>query len=342
MKYSFLVIIIVSILSISTVIAQDTAVAVLGKATPAKQVSEVELRGYVFGPGDEISVKIPFEKEYDFTATIDANGNVEIPFSDKPLLAKCKTERELRTDIQTAFSKYLINPVVNLKLEKRARPPVTVYGEVRNAKQYDLVRQARLADLIAASGGLTEEAGGMIQVFRPEKPMCSFDIAENNWQPETGDPTEVPSRLYSLNAVRTGGEDANPVILPGDIIYVQKAAPVYVTGEVLSPQGVLLKETGTTVTEAISMVGGARREAKIKDVKIYRRKTGTKDRDVISANLELIKTGKAKDVLLEPYDIIEVDKSKKSIPMLILEIAIGASKSVISSAASQTGVRVVY
>jgi protein involved in polysaccharide export with SLBB domain len=76
--------------------------------------------------------------------------------------------------------------------------------------------------------------------------------------------------MYSLTNLRQGKDEANPIIYPGDVIVVQKAAPVYVTGEVIAPQGIFLKEGGTSLTEAIAKVNGARREAKTKDIKIYR------------------------------------------------------------------------
>jgi len=59
---------------------------------------------------------------------------------------------------------------------------------------------------------------------------------------ESNNGTDVPSRLYSLSNLRLGREEANPVIYPGDVIVVKKALPVYITGEVVAPQGILLKK----------------------------------------------------------------------------------------------------
>ena len=164
-------------------------------------------------------------------------------------------------------------------------------------------------ELISISGGVTEEAGGMIQVFRTQPPMCadsSEEIADGREDAEDG--LEVPSRMYSLTSLRLGREEANPEIFPGDIIVVLKASPVYITGEVFAPQGIYLKEGGLSLTEAIAKIGGVRREAKTKDIKIYRLKDNSKDREIIAVNYDLIKKGEQKDVMLEPYDIVEVDK----------------------------------
>lgn len=46
--------------------------------------------------------------------------------------------------------------------------------------------------------------------------------------------------------------------------------------------------------------------------------------------------------MLEPYDIIEVDKSKKSIAQTILEIATGAGRSAIGGFGTALPTRVLY
>jgi hypothetical protein len=56
----------------------------------------------------------------------------------------------------------------------------------------------------------------------------------------------------------------------------------------------------------------------------------------------MIKAGSQKDPVLEPYDIIEVGKTKKSIAQTILEIAIGAGKGGLTSMTNGIGYRVMY
>ncbi|MBK7932883.1 MAG: SLBB domain-containing protein [Pyrinomonadaceae bacterium] len=299
-------------------------------------------KGYMIGPGDEITGKVLGEPQYDFVATVDEDGKIEVPFFDKPVVAKCRSERELRTDVTNLLAKYLRNPQASIRVtDRKSRPPATIYGEVEKPQQIELRRKATLVELLAFSGGIKEEAGGMIQVFRTRPPMCT-DASEDQWKATTGDPTDVPSRMYSLSSVRMGKEEANPIIYPGDVIVVQKAAPVYVTGEVVAPQGIYLKEGGMSLTEAIAKIGGVRPGAKTKDIKIYRYKSNTKDKEVISANLDQIKKGTQKDIMLEPYDIVEVDKAKESIAATILKMAMGVGKTVVSSGASSFGYRILY
>ena len=300
-------------------------------------------RGYMIGPGDEITGKVLGEPQFDFVATVDEDGKIEVPFTDKLLVAQCRTERELRSDVNTLLSTYLKNPQLSLRVtDRKSRPPATIYGEVKTPAQIELRRRTTLVELISFSGGVTDDAGGMVQVFRTRPPLCSKDGDDGTWKTNTGDPTDVPSRMYSLASIRSGKEEANPIIYPGDVIVVQKASPVYVTGEVVSPQGIYLKEGGMTLSEAIAKIGGVRAEAKTKDIKIYRLKSNSKDREIIAANLDLIKKGEQKDPTLEPYDIVEVNKAKDSIGETILKLVTGAGRSVFSSMTGGVGTRILY
>jgi protein involved in polysaccharide export with SLBB domain len=282
------------------------------------------VRGYTIGPGDEITGKVLGEEQFDFVATVDANGKIEVPFFDRPVTAQCRTEPELRADVARLLSKYLKSPQLSLRVTQRnSRPPVSVYGEVRQQQQLIMTRRARLLELIAAAGGVTEKSGGMIQVFRTRPPMCAETFTDASWTTASAEGLNVPSRLYSLAALRQGGEDANPEILPGDIIVVQKASPIYVTGEVVHPGELNIPEGGLPLTQAVAMASGITREAKTKTIKVYRRKAGTSQPQVIVANYDSIKKGQEKDVMLEPFDIVEVDKAKKSIGDILLETLTG-------------------
>jgi polysaccharide export outer membrane protein len=294
-----------------------------------QDVSPAPERGYLVGPGDEITGKVLGEPQFDFVTTIDEDGKFLVPFFDQPIQARCRTENELRTDVTKLLSKYLKSPQISVRVtQRKSRPPATVYGEVRTQQQVELRREARLLELISFAGGETEKASGMVQVFRTQLLMCSDANEADNWMADVNGRTEVPSRLYSLNSLRSGRDEANPNIYPGDLVVVLKAAPVYVIGEVNALREIALTGNGLSLTEAIAQSGGFSREAKTKMVTIRRLKANTKDREIISVNFDQIKKGAQKDIILEPFDIVEVDKSKKSIAQTILEIATGSARGI--------------
>jgi polysaccharide biosynthesis/export protein len=314
------------------------------QATPAQQtVSTVNSRGYLLGPGDQITTKVLGESQYDFEAVVNEDGKLEIPYLDEPITAMCKNEREIRAEVIKALSKYLRAPQISLNVtERKSRPPVIIYGEVRRPEQVVLMRKARLLELISTAGGVTEDAGGMIQVFRTQAPMCGDPEEIAEWQAQAENSSGVISNLYSYSNLRLGTDEANPIIYPGDVIVILKAAPVYFTGEVKATQGLRIPEGGLSLFQAISMLGGVNREAKTRDIKIYRLKTNSKDREVISVNYDKIRKGEEKDVMLEPFDIVEVDKSKKSIGQTLLEIATGSVRSGIGTLGGALPQRILY
>lgn len=276
-------------------------------------------KSYLLAPGDLVKTKVLGEPQFDFEAAVDENGNIEVPFLNEPISAMCRSERDVKADVTKALSKYLRTPQLTFQVtDRKSRPPVVVSGEVRTPQNVTLMRETRLLEVLSFVGSTTEDASGMVQVFRPQAPVCGSETDIAQWREEAID--GLSSRIYSMSRIKLGGA-GNPVVYAGDVIIVQKANPVYFTGEVRSPQGVKLPEGGLTLTQAIAMIGGVNREAKTKDIKIYRLKQNSKEREIISTNYDLIKKGEAKDPSLEPYDIVEVDKAKEGIGQTLLKLA---------------------
>jgi protein involved in polysaccharide export with SLBB domain len=125
-------------------------------------------RGYLVLPGDKIEGKVLGEQEFDFSVQIDDTGKFRVPyFNDTEIDAKCKTESQINAEVKKLVSKMLRDPMVSVRVtERRPSAPVTVSGEVTKPQQVEMRREARLLELIAFSGGFTEDAGGNVQVFR--------------------------------------------------------------------------------------------------------------------------------------------------------------------------------
>jgi polysaccharide export outer membrane protein len=286
-------------------------------------------RGYLIGPGDVITIKVLGEKDFEVESVIvDEDGKIEVPFAKEPLMAKCRTEKELRTDVAKLLTVYLKNPQTTVYVKERnSRPPATVYGEIKQPQRVILTRKATLQDLLAFSGGVTEKSSGMIQITRTQPLLCS-EGTDDDWKTFSNNGTNFPSRLYSVSSLSS----ANPTIYPGDIIDVMKAPPIYVVGEVMRSGELVMPEGGLPLMQAIAMASGMTRDAKIKEVKVYRRKQGSTQPELITVNYEAIKKGTQKDMMLEPFDIIEVGKSKKSVFDVMLEIATGSVRNVANTA----------
>ncbi|HVE60152.1 MAG TPA: polysaccharide biosynthesis/export family protein [Pyrinomonadaceae bacterium] len=284
-------------------------------------------RGYLLGPGDVIEGKVLGEKDFDFVGTVDEDGKIQVPYSEG-IMVQCRTEKEVRDAVVKVYSKYLRSPQVSVRImERKSRPPATLFGEVKVPQRYELTRKATLKDLLAYSGGITEKASGMIQITHTQPVLCS-DESNEDFKTMSDNGNNLPSRLYSYGSLK----DSNPVIFPGDIIDVMKAPPIYVVGEVMKSGELVMPEGGLPLMQAIAMASGTTREAKIKDIKVYRRKQGLTKPEVITVNYEAVKKGTQKDLMLEPFDIVEVGKSKKSVFDIMLDIATGSVRNVANTA----------
>jgi len=298
--------------------------AAIGTSAFAQIPTTDSAKGYLVGPGDEITGKVLGEPQFDFVSTVDENGHIEVPFFDKPVNARCRTESELRTEISKLLAKYLKNPQLSLRVTKRdSRPPVSLFGEVKEQQKFQLTRRVQLLELIAYAGGESEKSGGVVQVFRTLGPVCSSPDDPNRWASSSESGTSVPMRQFSLTDLRKGNQQANPEILAGDIIVVQKAAPVYVIGEVISPKELALPDGGLPLTQAIAMASGVNREARTKSVKVYRVKPGATEPEVFAVNYDAIRKGEEKDVMLQAMDIVEIGKAPKSFGQILMEFATG-------------------
>jgi len=315
---------------------------------PTQSSSSVDtqgIRNYLLGPGDILDVRIFGQPDLNATAEVDSDGNISsLPFLENPVPAKCRTEKEVQKDIALAYSKYLKKPQVSVRITHRnSRQPATVFGAVRQPTRVQMMRKVRLNELMAASGGFTERASGTIQILHTEPVMCPGPGEEADAAPIEG--TRIPLSVVRISELRAGKPEANPVIRPGDYILVTEAEPIYITGSVISPQGIYMRDQ-LTLGRALAMVGGATKEAKTTDVRIYRQKPGSPDQETIHIDYAAIKKNQKPDFLLQPYDIIEVPEAGIFSSGRIGQTLLGAVTGVMSSAVNASGQilpsRVVY
>ena len=279
---------------------------------------------YRVGPGDILDVRVFGQPDLNSTVEIDEDGNVSsLPFIEDPIPAKCRNEKEIQKSITEAYSKYLIKPRVSVRItERRSRPPAVVFGAVRNAARFQMMRRVRLHELLASAGGITSNASGTIQILHTEKELCveegdvvqtvtaslsdkSAGISAPQKAPDTAGADIGQLQVYQIANLKNGLGNDNPFIRPGDIVIVTEGEPIFVTGAVVAARQVILKD-GMTLGQAIAMSGGATRQAKTNEVHIYRKQEGKIGSQDLKFDFEAIKKGKMTDVLLQPYDIIEV------------------------------------
>jgi polysaccharide export outer membrane protein len=317
-------------------------------SAPAPQNPSLDVQGiknYLLGPGDVLDVRVFGQPELTSQVQVDSDGNLSgLPFLETGIRAKCRSEKEVQKDITAAYSKFINNPQVSVRIsERNSRQPATVFGAVRQPSRVEMKRKVRLNELMAVSGGFTERAAGTIQILHTEPLMCPEPGEEAEAAPIDG--TRIPLQIVKISELRSGKIDANPVIRPGDYVLVTEAEPVYVTGAVLSPGGIFLREQ-LMLSRALAMVGGTRKEAKLTDVRIYRQVPGSANQEVIHVDVAAIKKNQKPDFVLQPYDVIEVTESGMFSSARIGTTLMGALSGGLTGAISSTGTylpsRIIY
>jgi protein involved in polysaccharide export with SLBB domain len=154
--------------------------------------------------------------------------------------------------------------------------------------------------------------------------------------PNAATPDIGQLEVYQINTIKTGGVGLNsaagvglgtdPFIRPGDIVIVTEGLPIYITGGVMQPGGVTLKDQ-MTLLRAIAMVGGIQRLAKGSQIHIYRQKEGKVGQDDLKINYDAIKSGKQPDILLQAYDIIDVRMQNQFSPKSLGDFFLNMSRS---------------
>lgn len=298
-------------------------------------MDQMGVKKYQLGPGDALDLRVFGEPQFSDRIVVNDEGNLEVPFLE-PIRATCRTDVEVKKDIVEALSKFLKKPQVSLRVtEMRSRPPAVVFGAVRNPTPFQMNRRVRLLELLSRTGGATEQAGGDIQVFHTEPLMCPSpeDVAEMAQQKSSDDAFQLPYTVYKINDLKQGKAEANPFMRPGDIVIVQEASPIFVTGAVVQPSNLYLRNQ-MSLMRAIAQVGGPRKGAKTDKVQIYRTKGNALKPEIIVVNFDDIRKNKKPDVALEPYDIINVSDGSpfdfKNLPQTVLGFATQGAQQVIS------------
>src|SRR5688572_30839569 len=227
-------------------------------------------QGYLLGPGDVLEIRVFGQHDLNSTVQVDSDGNLSsLPFLD-PIAAKCRTERAVQKDIAAAYTRLIKDPQVSVQVVARnSRQPASISGAIRQAGKIPMERRMRLNELIAASGGFTDKAAGTIQILHTQPLLCPGPGEQAESLPISG--IAVPLQVLKIADLAKG--TANPVIRPGDLVLVTEAEPVYITGSVVSPGGITLRDQ-LTLSRALAMVGGPRKEANQSEIRIYRQQAG--------------------------------------------------------------------
>jgi polysaccharide export outer membrane protein len=235
--------------------------------------------------GDLIDYSVYGVPEMTQRARIDGAGNAYLPLlGSVPLAGLTAEQAQKKLEDLLVAGGFLRNPHVTISVAEYANG-ISLLGEVARPGVYPVAGARRLYDVLAAAGGLTQNAGTKVTVT----PKDSTKATE----------------IVNISKDPSKSNEGNILVNPGDTVIVPKAEIVYVVGEVVSPSGFMLDGTQPfTVLQAIAMAHGTNRDAKLDKTRIIRKTD--QGRTEIPVALSKIMSAKEKDISLQPDDIVFV------------------------------------
>lgn len=214
---------------------------------PAQQA--LPTADYLLGPGDVLEVSVWGYNDLTRLVAVRPDGKISLPLVGEVAASGVSVER-LTQVLTRAFAVYIRTPQVTVILKEFRRIQVSILGQVARPGTYALPPDARLIDLLAVAGGLTEVAAlAEAQLLQAGKPPVRIDLERLL----RGDP--------AVNVALTGGET---LVIPEDLVNI-----VNVIGEVARPGRYRLKGE-MRVLDALLLAGGLTEKASVTQARIVR------------------------------------------------------------------------
>jgi len=283
---------------------------------PARELPPDSIRpNYVLGPNDQILVRAPQAEEINEKPfRIDADGNINMPLIGK-IRAGGMTQQELEAEIVRRLKEYIREPQVIVVVTQFRSEPVFFVGAFAHPGIYPLSGRRTLVEMLTAIGGLQPNASRHIKVTRRAE-YGAIPLPNAIVDPEK----KISTVDISMGSLRENVNPAEDIILqPYDVISVERAEQIYITGEVLHTGGFELQDRDSiSVLQAVSQAGGFTRDAKRDTVRVLRPIVNTTRRAEIDIDVNDIYAGKANDFPLLPNDVLYVPRNYKRVALTTL------------------------
>ncbi len=261
---------------------------------------------YVLGPNDQILVRVPQEEQINERPfRIDPDGFVSLPVAGR-VKAEGLTVQAMEAELAQRLRQYILNPLVSITVVQYRSDPVFFVGAFRVPGIYPLQGRRTLVEMLAAVGGTLPNASRRIKVTRraDHGPIPL---------PQAIQDTEKKTSTVEIS-MRSLTENINPeediVLQAYDIVSVERAEKVYVSGEVLRTSAIELGERESiSVVQAMTEAGGFGPNAVRDRVMVLRPVLGTNRRAVLPVDVSKIFAGKEVDFPLLPNDVLLVQRS---------------------------------
>ena len=246
---------------------------------------------YTLGRGDQITATFAGRPELTANPTIGPDGRITLPLAGDIMLAGL-TRAQAAAAIQKSLTPYYDNLTVQVSVTRYTSNRVLVLGAVSKPGQY-------------AFEGIPTLLGALTQAGFESGPDKVAEIPEE-CAIYRGSQQVVWVELKKL--IESGNTLADLRLRRDDVVYVPNMAERFVSvlGAVEHPGAVQLT-TSTTIASVLASTGGlANAAGNNPHIQIVNKTTGVSR--VLKFN-DILKPGKANEIVLHPGDIIFVPKS---------------------------------
>ena len=214
--------------------------------TPAPTVTMAD--GYVIGIGDTIQVAVLGRAEFNVRVQVQNDGTIQLPYLQS-VPARDNTVLQLREVIRQKLKAggYYTDPAVEVGVVGFTARYVTVLGEVGQPGLLPIDRTYRVSEVLAKVGGVRPTSDDRVLLRRATGEELSLSIQE----------------------VATGGPAQDPIVNPGDKIFIAAAPTFYIYGQVAAP-GSYKVERDMTLRQALARGGGLTERGSDKRIKLFR------------------------------------------------------------------------
>jgi len=264
---------------------------------------------YTVGVGDILSVNIfaGGVSQGNLDVTVSSKGTINLPFLGEVKAAGLTVPELTDATTRPLAQDYFVNPQVIIAVKDYKSQKVYITGAVDRPGVYALEGPTTLLELFGKAGGVTRERANVAFVLRGSMGEIKNDkdVEQLVQQKEA-----IQVNLRELLDQRM--TEKNIRVEANDVVYVQPATysdvtsyKISVLGKVEKP-GVYDFQEGLTALDACTMAGGFSKYAAPSRTVITRRDSAEQR---ITINLDKVRKGKEKDIILKPGDRIYVPES---------------------------------
>jgi len=303
------------------------------------------------GTGDLLHIEVFDVPELSRDVRVGDAGDISYPLIPGKIAAAGLTPFRLEEKMEELLIEngLVSHPQVSVFVKEQVSQPVSVVGAVARPMVYQIVRPTTLLQLLAGAGGITDDAGSIVNITRSPKAPAANNAAaavgasaSGNASSSAGagaasaddplgqNPQTISIRLQDL--LESGDSIYDIPVYGGDVVSVPRAGIVYVTGKgIAQPGGYVLQSHGEqiTVLKVVALAHGLTGFAKPDNAVIMRNNPDSGKRDVIPVRIKEIENRKTEDVKMKSNDILYIPDS---LGLKVLargaEVAVGVGTSV--------------